>query len=178
MVKPYTRPLDSLLEITDTFGDLVVLICAIPFHMCMSVYHRFVPPKPENSVPEIEEETQAKPNGERKMSSSSVANEDEIAEGPARGTVRVRRRPLQDAHERAQSTRAANTIKPANGGPKASTHKAVHEIWYPPPPAYDESPPSEANETLPDVSSVQDASVDEWTNVDVEPLVGQKKEEE
>ena len=40
MIKPYSAPLDSLLEITDTFGDLVVLILAIPYHMVMWVYYR------------------------------------------------------------------------------------------------------------------------------------------
>ena len=171
MIKPYSAPLDSLLEITDTFGDLVVLILAIPYHMVMWVYYRLARKK----APKVEvkvEEVQIAAEGESEGRSPLDAGEDKESAPTIteHGTVRTRKRPLQDAHERARVTRAGSTAV-SSTTTKKGTQKSAHEIWYPPPPAYDESPPNEPNDRHPGLPTppaddhvplVRDNSMDEW----------------
>ncbi|KAJ3537150.1 hypothetical protein NM688_g6730 [Phlebia brevispora] len=171
MVKPYARPLDSLVELTETFGDLVVLLYAIPYHVLASIYRRIMPRRqPEPTATPPEEHT-PKPQ-EKKAQASKVSTEYQrkSSEPTEHGTVRARRRPLQESHVRARSSQHTNTATGANGVSKHTSEKSHHEIWYPPP-AYDESPPNEPS--IPDVAiaaaNAANMSLDEWRRYEAFP---------
>lgn len=153
MIKPYTVPLNSLVELTETFGDLVVLLCAIPWHILASLYHRVIPwgrSKPTSK------EADPKPAAPVDKPTEVAKEQLKSAESTEHGTARSRRRPLQDAQTR---SRTSHTVKEAaavaNKPHKPVVDKAAHEIWYPPPPAYDESPPNESTD-------LADVTVDDW----------------
>ena len=147
-------PLDGLVELTETFGDLVVLLCAIPIHLLVSVYHRITPWRRSKPEPK-EEEPKLAPAVEKPAEATKEPAK--AAESMENGTTRARRRPLQNAQTRSRTSQTVKATAATNGHHKPAAEKQAHEIWYPPPPAYDESPPSEPGSEHPG-----DVTVEDW----------------
>lgn len=157
-MRPYTDTLDTLLDVIQHVGDLVLLLCAIPLHFISSIYHRWISrkAKPVNAEePEKEKETE------------SIADKWQPTHSEY-GQTRSRKRALHDAHSKATTAQPSTQIK------APVPRKAVPEIWHPPPPAYDDSPygapvglptpPSEA-ELLPPLNQ----NIDEWRQYEAFP---------
>lgn len=119
MIKPYTETLDALLEFIQQLGDLIAVLCAIPISIVSPIYHRFFSRK-EPAPPEIEDPV--------------IPPKPEDFGRSEFGETRSRKRALHNAHAKATAASSGSQVHT-----KEST-KATHEIWHPPPPAYDESP--------------------------------------
>ena len=157
MVKPYAVTLDAVLEFIQQVGDLVLLLCAIPFHLLSSFYYRWISRKAKSDTPEESIKDKEEPE---KPSEKQEATETEF------GKTRSRKRALHDAH--AKSASQTSTIK------APVPRKVAPEIWRPPPPAYDESPPAvpvglPTPPTDADLLSARNQYVDEWRQYEAFP---------
>ena len=98
LVKPYTETLDSILESFQQFGDLALLLCAVPLHLVSSVYRRWI----LRERPVTAEETET-PSDEQEASVSEF------------GQTRARKNILRNAH-----------LKTATAYPSTPSHDVWH----------------------------------------------------
>ena len=161
LVKPYTTTLDSVLEAITQVGDIVLLLCAIPFHMTFRmifpiydvVWNRWILRKKPSASEEPQKET-ASPVEEKQ-------------EGPSEyGETRTRKRALHNAHIKAFEDEPSPEVS------IYATPGAAPEVWHPPPSAYEDSPPNvPAGLPTPPAEDQIDRNqyVDEWRQYEAFP---------
>lgn len=127
LVKPYAATLDSVLEFITQVGDLLFLLCAVPFHLISSmfdtVWNRWILRK--RAAPQEPAEP-----------ASPVEEEEKQQKGPTEhGETRTRRRALHNAHIKAAAEPPSPEVS------IYATPKAAPEISQPSASAYQDSPP-------------------------------------
>ena len=111
MIKPHTQTLDTLLETIHLFGDFLVVLVSWPVQIIYAWYKGLTFTFPWNS---------------------STADEDlqSVSSDESRPQSRLKQRPQDRTRQRSDiSTGSAQDSMDGFG---------AHQIWYPPPPAYEE----------------------------------------
>lgn len=143
LIKPHTQTVDTLLETTHLFGDFLVVLVSWPTQILYAWYNGLTFHFPWNY---------------------SVADEDlqSVSSDESRPQSRLKQR-LQ-THTRHRSSTNISTASAQDSVDGFSTN----QIWYPPPPAYEEEDRSQARPLPPPVPSLAPGlypttrSPDEW----------------
>ena len=127
MIKPHAHAIDAILENIHLFGDFLVVLISWPIQSIYGWYKGFTFTFPWNS---------------------SAADEDlqSVSSDDSRPQSRLKQRP--QAHTRQRSTISTGNAQDSVDG------FGAHQIWYPPPPAYEEEDHSQVRPPLPSVPSL------------------------
>lgn len=135
LVKPYTGTLDSILEVVQQFGDLALLLCAVPLHLVSSVYRRWI----LREKPTVAAEQPESPGDEQETGVSEF------------GQTRARKNALHNAHLKAAAAQPS-TPNPELWRPPPSAYDdspPSRPVGLPTPPAEDHlfyTPPQHVDE--------------------------------
>ncbi|CAL1700245.1 unnamed protein product [Somion occarium] len=123
-IKPYVSTLDAFFHVMQSFGDLLLLMAALPIEFCISHYRYWTKSPEEESVDDNIPEPQSHQNRERPANGLHRVDSTEY------GTVRSRRHALDNAHAKASAAQDG-VAPPSRSGSQP------YEVWHPPQSPYE-----------------------------------------
>ncbi len=151
-----------MVEVVNSIGDVIMLICAVPIHFVSSILSRWT----GAHIEELPDEVPSPPS--RPDDRPEVPPTETIY-----GATRTRRGIQQNARDKSNTSKSA---KRPTVGSRLPSERASHDIWYPSTAAYedDDSPPN-GPKGLPTPPSedqlhmTRDAVDDEWRRYEAFP---------